>query len=633
MKIKILDDKVINKIAAGEVIENPAAVVKELIENSIDAQANRINIDISQSGMKLIRIADNGMGMDREDAKIALERHATSKLKTDKDLYSLSTMGFRGEALPSIAAVSRFLLRTSTQENQIGTSIRVDGGHIMGVAEDNIAPGTIIEIRDLFYNVPARKKFVRSFHAEKMAINQIFLKLALSHPKIHFTLCDENREVYRLLGTEHIHERISHIFGRDFLSDLIPFKAEGENVSIKGYISHPQLCRNTRSGQYFFVNTRVIRSYQLSQSIRRAYGTLLPAGRFPIVFLYMDIDPSTVDVNIHPTKNEVKFSQLSQVENLVKKTMQDVLKSSKLIFDIKEQNDEFKKINFSYNIPRFNQYSSPADKSSSNLLNPNASQDSSLQPKYQAPFSEIKQKSTDTDAVSSNDMEDDFVNRLDNMLQSEQTDENGSFSAEYVQDTDMENQLYISGIKVVGQIGKCFILCESAEGLVIIDQHAAHERINYEKILRQISSGSLPSQSLMFPVTYQADKIRKKVLLSKIGLLKQAGIGINPFGNDTFIIDALPKYISQTSIIALLEDIIDESRKDSSDSLSNWQEKLAKMMACRSSVKSADKLQMQELQQLADDLFLTQTPYTCPHGRPTIIRMSYGQLRKEFKRE
>ena len=627
-KIKVLDDKVINKIAAGEVIENPAAVVKELIENSIDAGSNRINVDISQSGMKLIRIADNGTGMVREDAKIAIERHATSKLINDKDLYSLTTMGFRGEALPSIAAVSRFFLRTSMQEDQIGTSIRVDGGHIMGIADDNIAPGTIIEVRDLFYNVPARKKFVRSFHAEKMSISQVFIKLALSHPKIHFTLCDENREIYRLLGTDNVHERISHIFGRDFLADLIPFKAEDENITLKGFVSHPQLCRNTRSGQYFFVNSRVIKSYPLSQAIQRAYGTLLPAGRFPIVFLYMDIDPSTLDVNIHPTKKEIKFSQSSIVENLLKKTIQDVLKSSKLIFDIKEQNDELKKINFSYNIPRFNQHTASADKQSSNFFNSNSKQDISSTPQPSSP--EVKHSFQDGESV----LKDDFMNRLDNIIQTDETSgELDSVPDEIVQNTDMEDKLEISGIKVIGQIGKCFIVGESEEGLVIIDQHAAHERINYEKIIRQIADDSLPSQSLMFPVTYQVDKIRKKVLLSKIDLLKRAGIGINLFGNDTFIIDSLPEYIAQSSIIALLEDIIDESRKDSSDSLSNWQEKLAKMMACRGSVKAADKLQMLELQQLVDDLFLTQTPFTCPHGRPTVIRMSYEQLRKGFKRE
>jgi len=462
-----------------------------------------------------------------------------------------------------------------------------------------------------------------------MSISQVFIKLALSHPKIHFTLGDENREIYRLLGTDNVHERISHIFGRDFLADLIPFKAEDENLTIKGYISHPQLCRNTRSGQYFFVNSRVIKSYQLSQAIQRAYGTLLPAGRFPIVFLYMDIDPSTVDVNIHPTKKEIKFSQSSKVENLLKKTIQDVLKSSKLIFDIKEQNDELKKINFSYNIPRFNQHSAPADKQSSNFFNSNSQQDVSF-PKPQSDASEIKHSSHDGGA----NLEDDFMNRLDNIIQSDETSsKSNSLPDDNIYDTDMEDKLGISGIKVVGQIGKCFIVGESEEGLVIIDQHAAHERINYEKIIKQIADDSLPSQSLMFPVTYQVDKIRKKVLLSKIDLLKRAGIGINPFGNDTYIIDSLPQYIAQSSIIALLEDVIDESRKDSSDSLSNWQEKLAKMMACRGSVKAADKLQMLELQQLVDDLFLTQTPFTCPHGRPTIIRMSYEQLRKGFKRE
>lgn len=633
-KIKVLDDNVINKIAAGEVIENPSSAVKELVENSIDAKSTRISVEIDQAGMGLIRIVDNGEGMTKEDALLAIERHATSKLKDENDLYSLTTLGFRGEALPSISAVSKFHLRTCARNGQIGTSIKIEGGKIIGIYDDNISPGTIIEVRNLFYNVPARKKFIRSLHAEKLTMNQIFIKLALSRPDIDFCLIDSGKEIYRLPKNNTALDRIGCLFGKDFISDLIPISYDSAKIKLNGFVSHPQLCRNTRSGQYLMINNRVVQSLQVSQAIQRSYGTLLPAGRFPIFFFYLDIEPESIDVNVHPTKREIKFSNPSKIEQIFSLAVSDALKKSKLVFDIKEQNDELKKINLSYNIPRFSNVTP--------LPNAEIKQTgffSKPEPKTDKnPDSAGMKQDTFHNNISHND--DEFIQQLDAIINMDKKIENDSQSGigKIGSEEEIETcpDIFIQKsdfIKVVGQIGNCFIVAQNYEGLIVIDQHAAHERINYEKILNGIKENSSDSQSLMFPITYHTDLIKKKLLLKKIGILNKAGIRIYEFGSDTFIIDSLPDYISQSAIIAVLDDIIEESGNSASESIENWQIKLAKMLACKGSVKASDKLEPEELQRLVNDLFQTQVPYTCPHGRPTVLRMTYEQLRHYFKRE
>ncbi|MCB1195132.1 DNA mismatch repair endonuclease MutL [bacterium] len=637
-KVRLLDDAVINKIAAGEVVGNPSSVLKELVENSIDAGATAISVNIVQSGMGLIRVADNGCGMAREDAALAIERHATSKLVSDKDLLSLSTLGFRGEALPSIAAVSKFLLRTSTDADSIGTRIRIDGGKLLGITDDSVAAGTIIEVKNLFFNVPARKKFIRSFNAEKMALTQVFIQLAIAHPSIDFSLIDEGKEIYRLVKVQTVIDRVGSIFGKDFTADLIHIENNAETFSVDGYISHPQLCRSTRSGQYLFVNGRIVQSNQIANAVRQAYGALLPAGRYPIFVINMKIDPSRIDVNVHPTKKEIKFTNIDKIEDTIGRIAEKYLKESKLIFDIREQSAELKKINLSYNIPRFTQIETDNSikKAAQDITHTAPSQ---IKPSYAV---NPKEPQTEKDQSisqihNSGDM---FIDQLDAILQQEQFSigepaelpavvENG----EDAEITAITDELGTSGIRVVGQIGKCFILGETTEGLVILDQHAAHERINFEKVLKGMKENTADSQELLFPVTYTADELKKQIILAKRELLLKAGISVEEFGIDMLIVNALPRCISPTAVKAVLEDLAEESCHDNSQSIENWQLKVAKIVACRSSVKAADKLELPELQKLIDDLFQCDVPYTCPHGRPTIIRMNYGQLRKHFQRE
>ncbi|MEW6535642.1 MAG: DNA mismatch repair endonuclease MutL [Candidatus Auribacterota bacterium] len=633
-KIKILDDNVINKIAAGEVVENPSSVLKELMENSIDAESTRIDVSIEKSGMKMIRVADNGCGMPRDDAAIAIERHATSKLRLDSDLYSLSTMGFRGEALPSIAAVSQFTIRTAPAGDLVGTQIRIEGGKIVSLRDDTISPGTIIEVENLFYNVPARKKFIRSYHAEKLALSQTFLKIALAYPDITFVLTDDDKEMYHLVSVDKIRDRISAVFGADFCADLIPFSYQSPDLSIYGYTSHPQLCRNTRSGQYVYVNNRAVQSYQISQALQRAYGSLLPHGRFPICFIYVDIVPQQVDVNVHPTKKEVKFTDPNKIQDIIKRSIDDVLKKSKLLFDIKEQDDELKKINLSYNIPRFKAMQTDQIKADTSSQESTYHQNSAP---GAVPVKKIFPADTDSN--------DPFMRHLDEILHL--VDDVTNDVIEPIEEesiaTHSEGEIpelnisvdpgKLSGIRVIGQIGKLFIVGENKDGLVLIDQHAAHERINYERIMNAMLRDEHISQSLLFPVTYKTDPFRKNMILSKIDMLRKAGISIADFGPETLLIESLPVFISTTSAVAVLDDIAEEIKRSSSCSIENWQNKLAALLACRSSVKAADSLELAEMQQLIDDLHQTETPYTCPHGRPTIIRMTYEQLRKHFKRE
>ena len=643
-KIRLLDDTVINKIAAGEVVGNPASVLKELVENSIDADSTSITVNIAQSGMGMLRVADNGEGMIREDATRAIERHATSKLTSDKDLLSLSTLGFRGEALPSIAAVSKFLLRTSNASEMMGTRVRIDGGKLISVSDDSIATGTIIEIKNLFFNVPARKKFIRSFHAEKMALSQIFIRIALANPGIDFSLVDDGKEIYRLLKTDSLINRIASVFGRDFTADLIEVKNDTDTFTVSGYVSHPQLCRSTRSGQYLFVNNRVVHSTQISNAVRQAYGSLLPAGRYPIFVLNLSLDPARIDVNVHPTKKEIKFTHIHKIEDTIERTVEKYLKESKLIFDIRTQKSELAKINLSYNVPRFSQMQSTDSKQSmaTEPLQPESKKmsDETISPyTSELPKAQVIKR---TEIVSSGDM---FLNQLDAVLQQENSEEThhadapipqetaGEQTAEEVDIIEVKEGLGASGIRVVGQIGKCFIVGESQDGLIIIDQHAAHERVNFEKVLRSIQNNTADSQELLFPITYTVDSVKKHIVLSKRDLLRKAGVSVEEFGVDMLVVTALPRYISPTSIKAVLEDLVEESRNDASQSIENWQLKLAKMVACRSSVKAADKLELRELQQLIDDLYSCDTPYTCPHGRPTIIRMNYAELRKHFQRE
>lgn len=599
-RIRLLPETVASQVAAGEVVERPASVVKELVENSIDAGASKIDILIRCGGISFIRVVDDGCGMDRDDALLALERHATSKIRSVADLEAVGTLGFRGEALPSIASVSRFRLTTREQNAVAGTEIVVNGGKIDIVRDGGEAPGTQVEVRSLFYNVPARRKFLRAENTESRNIEHQLHLQAIGHPQIAFTLARDDRVIFQLPAACALADRIRDLYGNDLLEQLLAVDdASGRRVRVSGLIGRAGLSRQTRSQQLVFVNGRAIESPLITTAIREGYHTALMKGQYPVTFLFLEVAPGEVDVNVHPAKREVRFRDPNSVREAIVRAIHETLAAGRVDW----------------------------------------------QEKFQAPLSVIGK----TTFVSSDfekggsppcelpELEREFALRGERSIEVGRTtslsSQNFSPPDEFVE-RDRARPSMPQQFQIIGVLNKLYVLMENADGLVLVDQHAAHERILFEELRRRMEEQGVPSQKLLISQTFELPPRDADWIEQNMSVLQKMGIGIENFGPNTFRIDSLPGFLNVTDGAQFIRKVIDDLKNASNRSSPlRLGEDIIATTVCRHAVKANDPLRYLEIEKLIQDLLACDLPYCCPHGRPTMIQISHAELEKRFGRK
>jgi len=607
--INLLDNETINKIAAGEVIENPKSIVKELVENSIDAGADEITIEIKNGGKSFIRVTDNGKGIEKDQVENAFKRHCTSKISSSDDLNSLFTLGFRGEALASIAAVSKVEIITRTNDDIYGIKMTIEGGKIISKEDIGCPVGTTITVTDLFYNVPARKKFLKSDISESSNINEIVVSLALSKENISFKYINNNNVAYRTPKTNNLLNTISSLYEKDLYNSLLKIDYKSDIISITGYTTNLNYYRGNRKQQIVFVNGRVIKHRRMSYFIEEAYNTLLPKNKYPACFIKIEIAPALVDVNVHPAKTEVRFQNEEMVLNEIKNAVYSALHSKSIMKEVKGETllHDSKDIN---NLRIFDRSSGK-----SVILG-------GLENKFTEETEETKNIRITEVEVSNKDIAvmeplkpyDKFEFKQQTFIKAEN-------------DEDKLPELYVIGIVL-----DTYIICENPEKTCIfmIDQHAAHERINYEKFLNQYNSREILIQEIV-PEVINLSYDDYETAMSNVEIFEYLGISVENFGNNAILINNIPTIFKDSNLKDVFYAILDNLKDITKSNLDFVMEKIIKE-ACVKSVKSGDRLHMSEVRALLNDLRMTDNPYTCPHGRPVIIKMTRYEIEKMFER-
>ncbi|HOG62662.1 MAG TPA: DNA mismatch repair endonuclease MutL [Sedimentibacter sp.] len=607
--INLLDNETINKIAAGEVIENPKSIVKELVENSIDAGADEITIEIKNGGKSFIRVTDNGKGIEKDQVENAFKRHCTSKISSSDDLNSLFTLGFRGEALASIAAVSKVEVITRTNDDIYGIKMTIEGGKIISKEDIGCPVGTTITVTDLFYNVPARKKFLKSDISESSNINEIVVSLALSKENISFKYINNNNVAYRTPKTNNLLNTISSLYEKDLYNSLLKIDYKSDIISITGYTTNLNYYRGNRKQQIVFVNGRVIKHRRMSYFIEEAYNTLLPKNKYPACFIKIEIAPALVDVNVHPAKTEVRFQNEEMVLNEIKNAVYSALHSKSIMKEVKGETllHDSKDIN---NLRIFDRSSGK-----SVILG-------GLENKFTEETEETKNIRITEVEVSNKDIAvmeplkpyDKFEFKQQTFIKAEN-------------DEDKLPELYVIGIVL-----DTYIICENPEKTCIfmIDQHAAHERINYEKFLNQYNSREILIQEIV-PEVINLSYDDYETAMSNVEIFEYLGISVENFGNNAILINNIPTIFKDSNLKDVFYAILDNLKDITKSNLDFVMEKIIKE-ACVKSVKSGDRLHMSEVRALLNDLRMTDNPYTCPHGRPVIIKMTRYEIEKMFER-
>jgi DNA mismatch repair protein MutL len=612
-RIRLLPETVASQVAAGEVVERPASVVKELVENSIDAGAHKIDILIRRGGISFVRVIDDGSGMDRDDALLSLERHATSKIRSASDLEAIGTLGFRGEALPSIASVSRFRLTTREAGAVAGTEIIINGGKIDIVREGGEAPGTQVEVRSLFYNLPARRKFLRSENTESRNIeHQIHLQ-AIGHPRIAFTFVRDDRLVLQLPVAAHLNDRIRDLYGSEMLERLLEVNGQASSeIDIGGLIGRAGVSRQTRDQQLTFVNGRAIESPVLNAALREGYHTGLMKGQYSITFLFLNIDPTAVDVNVHPAKREVRFRDPKGVREAVVGAIRQTLERGRETWREK--------------------FSAPTSVSPEAPGQPVA--DLTLRPP--ASFPEVAHRELSGLATAVGDRGYSTVGLVPASVVAPNRDEvvAGVGDPGRAQQPVSSAAATSQQFQIIGVLNKLYILMENADGLVLVDQHAAHERILFEELRRRMEEQGVPTQRLLIPQTFDLPPRDADWIERNMSILQKMGIGIEGFGPNTFKIDSLPAFLNTSDPVHFMQRVIDDLKSSSaSSSPMRLGEEMIAMTVCRHAVKANDPLRYLEIEKLIQDLLACDLPYCCPHGRPTMIQISHAELEKKFGRK
>jgi DNA mismatch repair protein MutL len=619
--IRVLPDAVANQIAAGEVVERPASVVKELVENALDAGASRVEVRIEQGGKRSIRVADDGSGMGREDALLSLDRHATSKIREADDLRGVLTFGFRGEALPSIASVARFTLESRVRGEEVGTRIAVRGGMVMDVTDHARTVGTTVQVDSLFFNAPARARFLRSPAAETRAVSEALIPLALAHPRVTFHLLSDDRPLLELPGTGELPERVAGIWGEDAAASLLPLQAEGEEMSLGGLIQRPDAARPGFRRAHLFVEGRPFRDAALLRAADRGYRTTIPPDHRPWVLLFLRVPRGTVDVNVHPTKAEVRFRDRGRVERLVEEGVRDALAG------------EASAASF---------HGSPAGASGGARAGapggaragaPEGAPTGAATGAAKGGVGRERSPSGAwaADAPKGPGGGDDQMA----LFLAGREGEAGEGTEDWSADS-LPEQVDVEGLDRprLWQVHRSWILAEVRDGILLIDQHAAHERVLFEGIMARFDQGETGGQRLLFPLTIRLTPPEVRLVEDLKGLLHRTGFEVELFGGDTVILHAVPNPHPYFDAEGCFREMVEELTHGSElvRSARNQHERLAMSFACKAAIKAGQALDAREIQELFDRLFATRLPYHDVHGRPTTVRLSRGELERKFGR-
>lgn len=656
-KIHVLPQEVANRIAAGEVVERPASVVRELLDNAIDAGAERIDIEVENGGISLIKITDDGCGMSAQDAQLCTQRHATSKIKTFEDLEKISTKGFRGEALAAVSSVSKFSLKTRRRADEFAVVIETQNGTLSPPQQAGGAYGTCIIIKDLFYNTPARKKFLKKPSTEQGHILNTVTGLALAHEHIHFTLIHNGKRVLDCPSTQNRPERIRQLFGNDILNDLIPVSLDTSILSLSGLISRPTLSRNNAQQMHFFVNNRLVKDRLMHTASMNAYRNLIHSGRYPVLFLYYEIDPKEIDINVHPTKQEIKFAhedavfsatygairQTWDTREEAKKDVQQHLIGINKPYETKPvlSLPAVPPQHSTYQSSPFHQPISPPAIPVNRPVLAQAVPNSVSTMKD--PASAIVKENEIPQSVSSsieqlNRIPVQTLNVQDEILSQKEyvAPLNGNGCAD-LQSKPIENNQFViqsleatGELKVIGQLMNSYILAESRDGLLIIDQHAAHERVMFEKFFTRAEKAALESQMLLIPLTIDFSPKEAEIFGANLVIFTQLGFEAEPFGPKTFVFRSIPTSLDMNQVEEAVHDIVGELQKEGN--AKDTRDRALHTMACRASVKFGDTLSMDDMTALIRELEKMPRRNVCPHGRPNILMVSDDAMRKAFKR-
>ncbi|SFA76282.1 DNA mismatch repair protein MutL [Lentibacillus halodurans] len=613
MGIFQMPDALANKIAAGEVVERPASVVKELIENSIDANSSWVRVEVEEAGLQRIKVTDNGDGMPGVDAEKAFLRHATSKIKHETDLFRVNTLGFRGEALASIAAVSKLTVKTSQGESA-GTFLSIEGGVIKDRSKSDARKGSEIIVEDLFFNTPARLKYMKTIHTELGHITDLLNRLALSHPDIRFEVTHNGKALFSTAGTGDLLQVISQVYGMSVARKMVPVKHETLDFSIEGYIAKPEVTRASRNYMSTIINGRYIKSMPLTKAIINGYHTLLPVGRSPIVVLAIEMDPILVDVNVHPTKLEVRFSKDRELFAAVEETIRAAFKSTSLIPDMKQKQPEPKRQTV--------QDSMTFEESEQKVSWPDQQQINERRPEISGRETPDQDKQPLTD-----DRHPEKPN--DDKLDSEPIE---TPMADSVTSPEVSYEERVPVMYPIGQLHGTYILAQNESGFYMIDQHAAQERIKFERFRRKLGRTTNELQELLIPVTFDFSKQESIFIEHHKEELAKVGLFFEPFGSQTYIIRSHPNWFPKGFEEEVIREMIEQIMQNEKVDVEEIREDAAALMSCKRSIKANHHLNQDDMFRLLEDLRKSADPFTCPHGRPVIIHFSSCELEKMFKR-
>ncbi|MFA6808476.1 MAG: DNA mismatch repair endonuclease MutL [Eubacteriales bacterium] len=650
--IRVLDQQCINQIAAGEVIERPLSVVKELVENSLDANANKIDIVIKGNGTELIRVSDNGTGINLDDLRVAVLPHATSKISNIEDLDSLFTLGFRGEALPSITSVSKIDILTRTVDSVSGCQLSLEGGREVEFKEIGLPIGTTVIVKDLFFNTPARYKFLRSTNTEFGLISDLVSRLAVARPDTAFSLKHPDKFVLKTSGNNLLLDTIAAVFGNNIAKHMIPINLENDKWKINGYISSVDFVRNTKTHQIITVNNRIVRSQIVGNAVKRGYHTLIPINTYPIIMLNIFLQPKEYDVNVHPSKMEIKFHQEQELTDYISANITKVLMASKPLQKyITLDNYAYFK---SKNTPNNNNYNEDTVNSihsvkksdlltKSNIWKTNNNDANYKQEEFKQILERVPLENTIKENKKENKKENLKINSTENItkklvipddtLACLEKSKNNSDNYQISKMNSGEDNCIFLELRALAQIFNTYILATNEKSLYILDQHAAHERINYERLTAALRTEDSFAQMTLLPVTIELTLLEEQIVLENFELLNKMGFTIEMFGEKTYLLRSVPLQSGLDTPEVLFKKFIDSILENNIvPELEDMLEKWITMLACRESIKGHEKLSLMEMEELIYSLSKCNNPYTCPHGRPTVIEISKKELEKRFYR-
>ncbi len=652
-KIKELQTSLANKIAAGEVVERPSSVVKELLENAIDAESTEINVEVEQSGVASIRVVDNGTGIEQDDLGLVFHRHATSKIDADDDLFHIRTLGFRGEALASISSVAKVTLKTCT-DNENGFEVYAENGEIINSKPAKAKKGTDILVESLFYNTPARLKYIKSLYTELGKITDIVNRMAMSHPDIRISLVSDGKTLISTNGSGRTNEVMAEIYGMKVAKDLVHISGDTSDYHLEGFVAKPEHSRSNKHYISIFINGRYIKNFLLNKAIIEGYHTLLTIGRYPICYINIQMDPILVDVNVHPTKLEVRLSKEEQLFALIVEKIREAFKDrilipqndfdrspkkNKVLESFEQQKMDFeKRNNSSASNQSASSYQSSENGYRSDSDNSVVNEDSGQKYEYDNSTIDVENSNSDSSHYIQRTSEDNYFQNQKDILNEIENDQYNELDSSFAKEDDIKGTISKSPhrrvpyMEVVGQVHGTYIIAQNENGMFMIDQHAAQERIKYEYFREKIGEVTNEVQNLLIPLTFHFSKDEQMIIDQYQDELDRVGVHLEHFGGHDYIVNSYPVWFPKGDAEEIIKDMINLVLEHKKVDVKKIREEVAIMMSCKKSIKANYYLKNNEMSDLIDQLREAEDPFTCPHGRPIIINFSNYELEKLFKR-